>query len=420
MVCDFFYPRLGGVELHIWSLAQCLMKRGHRVVVVTHAYDGSRRGGTSRGGDGNGNGGGDEVEENEDSAYAHDDNDGHRRVGVRYMSNGLKVYYLPLVPMVDEDAFPTFYAWFPLFRNVLIREDVTIVHGHQATSCMTNEAILFARTLGFRACYTDHSLFGFADAGSIHINKVLQCCLSDLDAAICVSHTCRENLVLRTGLPPQVVYTIPNAVDPARFTPDLERWRRRRGRRRRKRRIERPEKSASASSGGTRHRDQQQQGNQQEGEEEEEEEDDDDDDAAGDFEAEDDEDEGEEDGKGPERVVVVVVSRLVHRKGTDLLARVIPRVCAALPQVDFLVGGDGPKKLLLEEMRERHQLMGRVKLLGGVPHDRVRDLLVRGDIFLNCSLTESFCIAVVEAACCGLFVVSTAVGGVPEVLPESM
>ena len=64
--------------------------------------------------------------------------------------------------------------------------------------------------------------------------------------------------------------------------------------------------------------------------------------------------------------------------------------------------------------------MGRVKLLGGVPHDRVRDLLVRGDIFLNCSLTESFCIAVVEAACCGLFVVSTAVGGVPEVLPESM
>ena len=38
MVCDFFYPRLGGVELHIWSLAQCLLRRGHRVVVVTHAY----------------------------------------------------------------------------------------------------------------------------------------------------------------------------------------------------------------------------------------------------------------------------------------------------------------------------------------------------------------------------------------------
>jgi hypothetical protein len=44
-------------------------------------------------------------------------------------------------------------------------------------------------------------------------------------------------------------------------------------------------------------------------------------------------------------------------------------------------------------------------------------VLVRGHIFLNCSLTEAFCIAILEAACCGLFCVSTRVGGVPEVLP---
>lgn len=53
MVCDFFYPRLGGVEMHIWSLSQCLLRRGHRVIVVTHGYD--------------------------------------NRKGVRYMTNGLKV-----------------------------------------------------------------------------------------------------------------------------------------------------------------------------------------------------------------------------------------------------------------------------------------------------------------------------------------
>lgn len=39
---------------------------------------------------------------------------------------------------------------------------------------------------------------------------------------------------------------------------------------------------------------------------------------------------------------------------------------------------------------------------------------------MNTSLTESFCIAVLEAACCGLMVVSTDVGGVPEVLPPNM
>ena len=55
-----------------------------------------------------------------------------------------------------------------------------------------------------------------------------------------------------------------------------------------------------------------------------------------------------------------------------------------------------------------------------MPHEKVRDVLCSGHIFLNTSLTESFCIAILEAACCGLLVVSTDVGGVPEVLPPHM
>lgn len=45
---------------------------------------------------------------------------------------------------------------------------------------------------------------------------------------------------------------------------------------------------------------------------------------------------------------------------------------------------------------------------------------VQGHIFLNASLTEAFCMALLEAASAGLLVVSTHVGGVPEVLPEDM
>jgi len=268
MVCDFFFPRLGGVEMHIWSLVQCLLQRGHKVIILTHAY-----------GD---------------------------RTGVRYMSCGLKVYYLPLVTMVDGTCFPTFgLAWFPLFRQVCVREGVTLVHGHQATSCMSNEALLMASALGLQTVYSDHSLFGFADLASVHINKVLRFTLSNVDACICVSHTCRENLCLRAGLPPSMAYAIPNAIDPARFTPPLLEAR----------------KQAFERSGG--------------------------------------------------RVVVVVVSRLVHRKGTDLLARVVPQVCTEHPKIDFIIGGDGPKKPLLEAMLKQHGLSGRVKLLGGVAHDQV-------------------------------------------------
>ena len=117
-------------------------------------------------------------------------------------------------------------------------------------------------------------------------------------------------------------------------------------------------------------------------------------------------------------IVIVCMSRLVYRKGVDLLAQVIPRVCAACPDVDVLVGGDGPKRGVLHDMLAAHSDVlgpGRVTLLGDVAHDGgVRDALTRGHIFLSASLTESFGIAVLEAACCGMLVVATAVGGIPE------
>lgn len=73
-------------------------------------------------------------------------------------------------------------------------------------------------------------------------------------------------------------------------------------------------------------------------------------------------------------------------------------MCERYPNLHFIIGGDGPKRLLLEEMREKNQLHDRIEMLGAVPHSRVRSVLVRGHIFLNCSLTESFCIAILEAA----------------------
>ena len=55
-------------------------------------------------------------------------------------------------------------------------------------------------------------------------------------------------------------------------------------------------------------------------------------------------------------------------------SRIIPILCQEYPFIYFIIGGDGPKKLLLEEMRERHQLHDRVELLGSVPQDQVRDV----------------------------------------------
>jgi len=119
-------------------------------------------------------------------------------------------------------------------------------------------------------------------------------------------------------------------------------------------------------------------------------------------------------------VTVVVLSRLAYRKGIDLLVATAPRICAAFPNVKFLIGGDGPKSVELLQMREKYLLQDRIELLGSVRHSDVRSVLIQGSVFMNTSLTESFGIAILEAACAGLYVVSTRVGGVPEILPEDM
>lgn len=43
MVSDFFYPGLGGVEMHIYQLSQCLVSLGYKVIVITH-FRGNRHG----------------------------------------------------------------------------------------------------------------------------------------------------------------------------------------------------------------------------------------------------------------------------------------------------------------------------------------------------------------------------------------
>jgi phosphatidylinositol glycan class A protein len=124
---------------------------------------------------------------------------------------------------------------------------------------------------------------------------------------------------------------------------------------------------------------------------------------------------------GPhDTITIVVISRLFYNKGTDLLVAAIPRILAHHENVRFIIAGSGPKAIDLEQMLERNVLQDRVEMLGPIRHEEVRDVMVRGHIYLHPSLTEAFGTVIVEAASCGLYVVCTQVGGIPEVLPSHM
>ncbi|KXN91825.1 Phosphatidylinositol N-acetylglucosaminyltransferase gpi3 subunit [Leucoagaricus sp. SymC.cos] len=290
---------------------------------------------------------------------------GHKpdRVGIRWLLPSLKVYYIPFIPIASSATLPNFFTSLPYLRTILLREHIQLVHAHASLSSIGHEGILHSHLMGIRTVFTDHSLFGFEDAASILTNKLLVATLKNVDAVICVSHTGRENTVLRGQLfekekddPTKLsvrrdVYVIPNAIIAEQFKP-------------------RPSKPSEMIDAPI--------------------------------------------------VTIVVLSRLAYRKGIDLLVATAPQICATFPNVRFVIGGDGPKLIDLLQMREKHLLQDRIELLGAVRHNDVLSVLSRGSIFMNTSLTESFGIAILEAACAGLYVVSTRVGGVPEILPQDL
>ncbi|KAH9387156.1 phosphatidylinositol N-acetylglucosaminyltransferase subunit A [Nematocida major] len=127
-----------------------------------------------------------------------------------------------------------------------------------------------------------------------------------------------------------------------------------------------------------------------------------------------------EEGTRKNEIVISVVTRLTARKGARLLADALPRICRIDPRIRIVIAGDGEKRELLEQTVDRHKLKDKVSFLGGVNPSEVKNVLNRSNLFLNTSLTEAFCISIIEAAACGLYVVSTDVDGISEVLPKDM
>lgn len=83
-------------------------------------------------------------------------------------------------------------------------------------------------------------------------------------------------------------------------------------------------------------------------------------------------------------------------------------------QSKLLLVGDGPDRSECERLVRQLNLVDKVKFLG--KQDGLVEILDASDVFLIPSQSESFGLAALEAMACGLPVVSSSVGGLPELI----
>jgi phosphatidyl-myo-inositol dimannoside synthase len=122
-----------------------------------------------------------------------------------------------------------------------------------------------------------------------------------------------------------------------------------------------------------------------------------------------------------DRPLVVCVSRMVPRKGQDVLVRALPAIRNRVPDAALLLVGDGPHRRSVERLVARHGLGDDVVLAGRVPWEQTPAYYDAGDVFAMPTRTrlggleaEALGICYLEAAATGLPVVVGDSGGAPD------
>ncbi|WP_405612456.1 glycosyltransferase family 4 protein [Streptomyces sp. NBC_01511] len=118
--------------------------------------------------------------------------------------------------------------------------------------------------------------------------------------------------------------------------------------------------------------------------------------------------------------IILCVSRLVTRKGQDVLIRALPLIRRAVPDAVLVVVGHGPDERRLRALARRHA-DGAVVFAGGKDHTETASYYAAADVFAMPCRTrkggleaEGLGIVFLEAAASGLPVVAGDSGGAPD------
>jgi L-malate glycosyltransferase len=115
----------------------------------------------------------------------------------------------------------------------------------------------------------------------------------------------------------------------------------------------------------------------------------------------------------PNEKILVHTSNFRQVKRVTDTIRILEKVIKEIP-VKLVLVGDGPDRSECERLARQLNLFDHVKFLG--KQDGLVEILNSSDIFLIPSQSESFGLSALEAMACGIPVVASSVGGLPELI----
>jgi glycosyltransferase involved in cell wall biosynthesis len=115
---------------------------------------------------------------------------------------------------------------------------------------------------------------------------------------------------------------------------------------------------------------------------------------------------------------IVSISRIDEGKGIRDIIEAAKIIKEKESNFEINLVGDGHLVGDYQRLVNSYKLDGKVKFLGYMKN--IREVLLTADIFVSASYSEGFPLTVVEAMACGLPVVVTGVGGVPEIVDDQV
>jgi glycosyltransferase involved in cell wall biosynthesis len=121
----------------------------------------------------------------------------------------------------------------------------------------------------------------------------------------------------------------------------------------------------------------------------------------------------------PGRTRVIVPRRLFHKNGVEYFVRALPRVRQRL-DVEAIFVGDGPERTKLESIARELGVYEYCHFMGPRPNAEMPGLLSSATVAVFPSLMEATSVAALEAMSCQLPVAASNVGGLPEIVDETV